>query len=124
MHFILLNFPGDKAEGRTFPDRDAITGIMNYTAELRKAGVLLALGGFKQSSLGARVRFDGDKPSITDGPFSEAKELIGGYWLIQVNSKAEAVEWASRGPAAECEMIEVRQLYAPSDFPAEFRQPA
>ena len=124
MQFILLNFPGEKAETRTFPDREAMTGIMKYTAELRKAGVLLALGGFKSTSVGARVTLGGGKPTITDGPFSEAKELIGGYWLIQVSSKAEAVEWAARGPAAECEMIEVRQLYAPSDFPEEFRQRA
>ena len=120
MRFMLINYPGAKAETRRFPDKDAITAILKYKDELTKAGVLIALGGLQASSNGARIDFAGGKPKVSDGPFSEAKELVGGYWLIDVNSREEAIEWASRGPAEECERIEVRQLFEPSDFPPEF----
>ncbi len=96
------------------PDPKAVAAMMKYNESLQKAGVLLALDGLHPPSMGARVSFPGGKPKVTDGPFAEAKEVVGGYWLIQVKSKAEAIEWASRCPASENEIIEVRQV---QDFP-------
>ena len=95
---------------------------MKYNETLRKAGVLLALDGLHPPSMGARVSFAGGRPNVTDGPFSEAKEVLGGYWMIQVKSKEEAVEWASRCPASENEMIEVRQVQEFADFPERLQQ--
>jgi hypothetical protein len=92
---------------------------MKYNESLQKAGVLLALDGLHPPSMGARVSFAGGKPRVTDGPFAEAKEIVGGYWMIQVKSKAEAIEWASRAPMGENEIIEVRQVQEFGDFPPE-----
>ncbi len=89
-----------------------------------KAGVLLAGEGLQPSSKGARVRFGWGKPTVTDGPFTEAKEIIGGFWLIQVKSNAEAIEWATRAPCPAGEMIELRQIYEMTDFPAEITEHA
>jgi hypothetical protein len=119
MRFMMLMYPGAKAETGKLPDKEMIGAMMKYNDELKKAGVLLALDGLQSSSKGARIRFSDGKPKVTDGPFSEAKELIGGYWMIQVKSKDEAIEWASRCPAAPDEMIELRQVFELSDFPAE-----
>ena len=83
------------------PDAKAVAAMMKYNESLQKAGVLLALDGLHPPSMGARVSFAGGKPKVTDGPFAEAKEVIGGYWMIQVKSKEEAIEWASRCPASE-----------------------
>ena len=91
---------------------------------LQKAGVLLALDGLHPPSMGARVSFAGGKPKVVDGPFAEAREVLGGYWMIQVKSKEEAIEWASRCPAGDNEMIEVRQVQEMSDFPADVQQAA
>jgi hypothetical protein len=96
--------------------------MMKYNEELTKPGVLLALDGLHPTSRGARVQVSGGKRTIVDGPFAEAKELIGGYWLIQVRSKDEALEWASRVPLADDEMVELRQVFELSDFPAEVQQ--
>ena len=84
--------------------------MMKYNESLQKAGVLLALDGLHPPSMGARVSFPGGKPKVTDGPFAEAKEVLGGYWMIQVKSKEEAIEWATRCPASENEVIEIRQV--------------
>jgi hypothetical protein len=97
---------------------------MKYNESLQKAGVLLALDGLHPPSMGARVSFSGGKPKVTDGPFAEAKEVLGGYWMIQVKSKAEAIEWASRCPASDNEVIEVRQVQEFSDFPADVQEVA
>jgi hypothetical protein len=113
----------EKAEPGAMPDAKAISAMMTYTESLRKAGVLLALDGLHPPSMGARVSFTGGKPKVTDGPFSEAKEVVGGYWMIQVKSKEEAVEWASRCPASDNEVIEVRQVQELSDFPPELFPP-
>jgi len=86
--------------------------------------VLLALDGLHPPSMGARVSFAGGKPTVTDGPFIEAKEVVGGYWMIQVRSKEEAIEWASRCPASENEVIEVRQVQEMSDFAADLQKAA
>jgi len=114
MRFMMLIYPQAKGEGAV-PDAKAVAAMMKYNEELTKAGVLLALDGLQPSANGARVTFTGGKRVVRDGPFTEAKELVGGYWLIQVKSKEEAVEWAKRCPVDEGEMIEVRQVFDAAD---------
>jgi hypothetical protein len=126
MRFMMLMIPKGYAAAApgTMPDADSVAAMMKYNESLQKAGVLLALDGLHPPSMGARVSFSGGKPQVTDGPFSEAKEVLGGYWMIQVKSKAEAVEWASRCPAGDNEVIEVRQVQEFADFPADVQQAA
>ncbi len=121
MRFMMLMFPNTAAEAGALPDAKLVGAMMKYNEELSKAGVLLALDGLHPTSKGARVRFAGGKPRVSDGPFTEAKEVIGGYWLIQAKSKEEAVEWASRCPAEDGNVIEVRQVFEMTDFPADVR---
>jgi hypothetical protein len=106
------------------PDAKAVEMMMKYNESLQQAGVLLALDGLHPPSMGARVHFQGGKAKVTDGPFAEAKEVVGGYWLIQVKSRAEAIEWARRAPMGDNEVIEVRQVQEMEDFPADVRQAA
>jgi hypothetical protein len=106
------------------PSAENVAAMMKYNEELTKAGVLLAIDGLAPASKGARVSFAGGKASVTDGPFAEAKELVGGYWIIDVRSKEEAVEWASRCPAEERDIIEVRKVYEMADFPPEVQEVA
>src|ERR1700724_621483 len=126
MRFMMLMIPKgyEKAKPGTMPDAKAVAAMMKYNESLQKAGVLLALEGLHPPSMGARVSFSGGKPLVTDGPFAEVKEVIGGYWMIQVNSKEEAVEWASRCPASDNEVIELRQVQEMSDFPADVQEAA
>ena len=121
MRFMMIMIPGgyEQAKPGTLPPAEHIAAMMKYNEALTKAGVLLALDGLHPPSMGARISFSEGKPTVTDGPFSEAKEVIGGYWMIQVKSKAEAIEWASRCPALNNEVIEVRQVQEMSDFPPE-----
>ncbi|WP_425450192.1 YciI family protein [Virgifigura deserti] len=114
----------ETAEPGTMPDAKAVAAMMKYNESLQKAGVLLALDGLHPPSMGARVSFSGGKPKVTDGPFAEAKEVLGGYWMIQVKSKEEAIEWASRCPASDNEMIEIRQVCEFSEFPADVQEAA
>jgi hypothetical protein len=124
MRFMMLMIPKgyEQAAPGTTPDANAVAAMMKYNESLQKAGVLLALDGLHPPSMGARVSFAGGKPKVTDGPFAEAKEVLGGYWMIQVKSKAEAIEWASRCPASENEIIEIRQVQEISDFPADVKE--
>jgi hypothetical protein len=124
MRFMMLMIPKgyEQAVPGTMPDAKAVSAMMKYNESLQKAGVLLALDGLHPPSMGARVRFSGGKPKVTDGPFAEAKEVLGGYWMIQVKSKEEAVEWASRCPASDNEVIEVRQVQEFSDFPPDVQE--
>jgi hypothetical protein len=126
MRFMMLMIPKgyEQAAPGTMPDAKAVEAMMQYNESLQKAGVLLALDGLHPPSMGARVSFAGGKPKVTDGPFIETKEVLGGYWLIQVNSKEEAVEWAKRCPASDNEIIEVRQVQELSDFPADVQEAA
>ena len=126
MRFMMLMIPKgyETAAPGTMPDARAVAEMMKYNESLQKAGVLLALDGLHPPSMGARVSFSGGKPKVTDGPFSETKEVVGGYWMIQVKSKEEAVEWASRCPASDNEVIEVRQVQEFSDFPADVQEAA
>jgi hypothetical protein len=126
MRFMMLMIPKgyEKATPGTVPDAKAVASMMKYNEALQKAGVLLALDGLHPPSMGARVSFSGGKARVTDGPFAEVKEVVGGYWMIQVKSKEEAIEWASRCPASENETIEVRQVQEMSDFPADVKAAA
>jgi hypothetical protein len=126
MRFMMLMIPKgyESATPGTMPDAEGVAKMMKYNESLQKAGVLLALDGLHPPSMGARVSFAGGKPKVTDGPFAEAKEVLGGYWMIQVKSKEEAVQWASRCPASENEVIEVRQVQEFSDFPADVQEAA
>jgi len=118
MRFMVIMYPGAQAETGALPDEKALAEMGKFNEEMVKAGVLLAGEGLHPTSKGARLRFPGGgkKPTVSDGPFSEAKEIIGGFWLIQVKSKEEAVEWISRCPAAGGEMIELRQVFETEDF--------
>jgi hypothetical protein len=126
MRFMMLMIPKgyENAKPGTMPDSKAVTNMMKYNEALQKAGVLLALDGLHPPSMGSRISFSGGKPKVIDGPFAEAKEVIGGYWMIQVRSKEEAVEWASRCPGSDNETIEIRQVMEMSEFPADVQQAA
>jgi hypothetical protein len=126
MRFMMLMIPKgyEKATPGTMPDPKAVEAMMKYNESLQKAGVLLALDGLHPPSMGARVSFAGGKPKVTDGPFTEAKEVLGGYWMIRVKSKEEAVEWAKRCPGSDNEVIEIRQVQEFSDFPDDVKKAA
>ncbi len=126
MRFMMLVIPKgyESAKPGTMPDPKAVSAMMKYNEQLQKAGVLLALDGLHPPSEGARVSFSGGKAKVTDGPFAEAKEVVGGYWMIQVKSKEEAIEWATRCPMADNEIIEVRQVQEMSEFPPEVKEAA
>jgi hypothetical protein len=125
MRFMMLMIPKgyEKAKPDAVPSAEAVDAMMKYNDSLRKAGVLLALDGLHPLSTGARVEFSGGKHMVTDGPFIETREAIGGFWMIDVKSKAEAVEWASRCPGDDC-TIEVRQVFEMSEFPDDVQKVA
>jgi hypothetical protein len=124
MRFMMLMIP--RSDGRAapgaLPDAEMIVAMSKYNESLQKAGILLALDGLHPPATATRVSFAGKKATVTDAPFAEAKEVLSGYWMIQVRSKEEAVEWAKRCPAAEGDVIEVRQVLEVSDFPPELRK--
>jgi hypothetical protein len=124
MRFMMLMIPKgyEKAAPGAMPDAKAVAAMMKYNESLQKAGVLLALDGLHPPAMGARVSFSGGKPTVSDGPFAEAKEVLGGYWMIEVKSREEAIAWASRCPASDNEVIEVRQVQEMSDFPADVKE--
>jgi hypothetical protein len=126
MRFMMLMIPKgyESAEPGAMPAAKAVGAMMKYNESLQKAGVLLALDGLHPPSMGARVSFSGGKARVSDGPFAEVKEVLGGYWMIQVKSKEEAIQWASRCPGSDNEVIEVRQVQELSDFPADVQQAA
>ena len=122
MRFMMLVKANKDSEAGVLPSREIVAAMGKYNEELIRAGVMLAGEGLHASSKGARVSFSGDKRTVTDGPFAETKELIAGYWLIQVKSKEEAIEWASRVPFEDGE-IDIRQVFEASDFPPEILPP-
>lgn len=126
MRFMMLMIPKgyESAAPGTMPDAKAVEAMMKYNEELQKAGVLLALDGLHPPSAGARVTFESGKPKVTDGPFPEAKEVLGGYWMIQVRSRDEAIEWAKRCPAGKNEVIEIRQVQEMEEFPPDVQAAA
>jgi len=120
MRFMMMVKANKDTEAGVMPEEKLIAAMGKYNEELQKAGVLLDLSGLQPSSKGARIKFSGGKRIVIDGPFPETKELIAGYWLIQVKSKEEAIEWARRAPAPHGEgkegEIELRQLFELEDF--------
>ena len=128
MRFMVIVKANKDSEAGIMPSEELLTAMGKYNEELVKAGVLLSMEGLHPSTKGARVKFSGAKRTVIDGPFTEAKELIAGFWLIQVKSKEEAIEWASRCPdvlgPGETAQIEIRQVFEMSDFPAELQEAA
>ena len=122
MKFMLIVKASKDSEAGVMPSEELLTEMGKYNEELVKAGVLLAGEGMHPSSKGARVRFSGKKRTVVDGPFIETKELIAGFWLIQVKSLGEAIEWVRRcpNPHNEESEIEIRQVFEAEDFGAEF----
>jgi len=114
----------DKAKAGAMPDAEIVAAMTKYNESLQKAGVLLSLEGLHPPSMGARVSFAGGKAKVTDGPFAEAKEVLGGYWMIQVKSKEEAIEWARRCPMPDGDIVEVRQVQEFEDFPPDVQKAA
>jgi hypothetical protein len=126
MRFMMLMIPKgyEHAKPGTMPDAKAVAAMMKYNQELQRAGVLLSLEGLHPPSAGARISFVEGTPKVTDGPFAEAKEVVGGFWMIQVNSKQEAIDWATRCPGSENEVIEIRQVQEMADFTPEIQEAA
>jgi hypothetical protein len=126
MRFMMLMIPGgyETAAAGTVPPADAVAAMMKYNVALKEAGVLITCDGLHPPSMGVRVSFENGKPVVTDGPFTEAKEVLGGYWMIEVKSKDEAIAWAKRCPASNNEVIEIRQVQEMSDFPADVQKAA
>ena len=124
MRFMMLMIPKgyESAEPGAMPDAEAVSAMMKYNEALQEAGVLRALDGLHPPSMGARVSFAGGKPVVTDGPFAEAKEVLGGYWMIEVGSKEEAIAWAKRCPGSANEIIEIRQVQEMDDFPPDVQE--
>ncbi len=126
MQFMMLMIPRgyETAAPDAMPSAEAVAAMMKYNEALKEAGVLITLDGLHPPASGARVSFEGGKPVVTDGPFTESKEVIGGYWMIDVKSRDEAIAWAKRCPASGNEVIEIRQVHEMSDFPPDVQKAA
>ncbi len=126
MRFMMLMIPKgyEKAAPGAMPDARAVSAMMKYNEELHKAGILLGVDGLQPPSTGARVTFLGGKPRVIDGPSIGSAETLGGYWMIDVKSKEEAIEWAKKCPASANEVIEIRRVQEMEDFSAEVREAA
>ena len=123
MRFMVLVKADKNSEAGVLPSKELLAAMGQFNEEMVKAGVLLAAEGLHASSKGARISFSGRNRLVTDGPFAETKELLAGFWLIQVTSKEEAIEWVKRVPFANGEVAEVRQVFEASDFPSEIFPP-
>jgi hypothetical protein len=123
MRFMMIVKASKESEAGKLPSKELVAAMGKFNEEMIKAGVMLAGEGLHPSSKGARIAYSGQKRTVTDGPFTQTGELIAGFWLIQVKSKKEAIEWASRVPFADGEVVEVRQIFEASDFPAEILPP-
>jgi len=126
MRFMMLMIPKgyEAAAPGTMPEAKAVEAMMAYNKELQDAGILVDLNGLHPPSMGARVSFKGGKPIVTDGPFTETKEVLGGYWVINVKSRDEAIAWATKCPGGDNETIEVRQIQEMEDFPEDVQKAA
>ena len=126
MRFMMLMIPAgyESAAPGAMPSAEAVAAMMKYNEALKDAGVLVTLDGLHPPSMGARVSFAGGKPVVTDGPFTESKEVLGGYWMIDVTCREEAIAWAKRCPASANEVIEIRQVQEMSDFPPDIQEVA
>jgi len=116
MRFMVLVPASQESEAGILPDEKLLAEMGKFNEEMVKAGVLLAGEGLHASSKGARLKFSGGKTTVIDGPFTESKELIAGFWLIQVNSKEEAIAWMKRAPFGDGVVLEIRQVFEPEDF--------
>ncbi len=116
MRFMVIVPAGKESEAGVLPSKEILTAMGKFNEEMVKAGVMLAGEGLQPTSKGARIRFDPGKTTVTDGPFTESKELIAGFWLIQVRSKEEAVAWMKRAPFGGGTEIEIRQIFETEDF--------
>ena len=122
MRFMMFVRADKNTEAGALPRPELIAAMGRFNEEMMKAGVMLAGEGIQPSSKGARITFSRGTRTVTDGPFAD-KELVAGFWMIQVKSKGEAIEWAKRVPFADGEVIEIRQVFEASDFPAEVLSP-
>jgi hypothetical protein len=124
MRFMMLMIPlgYETAPPTVQLDPERMAAMMRYNEALKEAGVLITLDGLHPPSMGARVSFAGGKPVVTDGPFAESKEVLGGYWMIEVNSRDEAIAWATKCPASSNEIIEIRQVQEMEDFSPELQR--
>ena len=120
MRFMVIVKANKDSEAGILPDKKILTEMGKFNEELTKAGVLLAMEGLHASSKGVRVRFSGSQRTVIDGPFAETKELIAGFWLWQVKSREEAIEWLKRAPFGGGTEVEIRQVFEAEDFGAEF----
>ena len=129
MRFMVFMIPGVYQPGTTVdpnfaPPADMVEKMMKFNEELARAGALIALDGLQPLSKGARIHFSGGKPTVTDGPFAEAKEVVGGYWMLQFKSKQEAIDWVKKCPAQDGDVIEIRPVFEMSDFPEDVQKAA
>ena len=131
MRFLVFMIPavyqpknGKKTDPDFAPDAEMMAKMGKFNEELKKAGVLLSLDGLQPLTTGARLAFSGGKASVTDGPFVEAKEVVGGYWMLEAKSKQQVVDWMKRCPAQDGDVIEIRQVFEMSDFPADVQAAA
>jgi hypothetical protein len=131
MRFLMLMIPGvyQGAKGQNLPSDfaptpDAVKAMMKFNEDLASSGALIALDGLHPPTTGDRVTFKGGRAAVTDGPYTEAKEVVGGYWIIKANSRDEAMGWAKRVPAEEGDVIEVRQIFEMEEFPEDVRRAA
>ena len=126
MRFMMLMIPlgYESAPPDVKLDPERVAAMMRYNEALKDAGVLITLDGLHPPSTGARVSFPGGKPVVTDGPFTESKEVLGGYWMIEVDSRQQAIDWAKKCPASANEIIEIRQVQEMSDFPPDVQEAA
>lgn len=125
MRYMVLMIPRDNSfERGEMPSKEAIVPMMKYNEELADAGVLIGLDGLHATAKGARVKFESGGQTVIDGPFVGTSEIVGGYWMLQVKSKDEAIAWAKKCPAAEGDIMEIRQVFEMSDFPTEIQDEA
>jgi len=123
MRFMMLVKASKESEAGMLPSKELIAAMGQFNEEMMKAGVMIAGEGLQPSSKGVRITYSGSKRSVTDGPFAETRELLAGFWMIDVKSRADAVAWASRVPFTDGEVVEVRQVFEASDFPADVMPP-
>ncbi|MDE3151452.1 MAG: YciI family protein [Gemmatimonadota bacterium] len=126
MRFMMMVIPKvyEHADATFTPPADLVAKMTKYNDSLAKAGILLELNGLEPPAAGARVVFGAGKTTVVDGPYSESKELVGGYWMIQAKSQAEAIEWARRAPMLDGDMIEIRKVQEIEDFPEDVQKAA
>ena len=123
MRFMMLVKASKESEAGALPSKELLAAMGQFNEEMVKAGVMRSGEGLHPSSKGVRITYSGSKRAVTDGPFAETKELLAGFWMIEVKSKAEAIEWASRVPFRDGEVVEIRPVFEATDFPADVFPP-